>query len=48
MEENWQQTFVESNYDRFLEVKKSYDPTGLFQYWKCVRRTGVQDPMYSC
>jgi hypothetical protein len=36
MEEDWQQMFVESNHDRLLEVKKLYDPTGLFQYWKCV------------
>ncbi|KAF1933316.1 uncharacterized protein M421DRAFT_737 [Didymella exigua CBS 183.55] len=27
MEENWQQTFFGSNYDRLLEVKKQYDPT---------------------
>lgn len=48
MEENWQQTFFGGNYDRLLEVKKTYDPTGLFQCWKCVGWTGVRDPMYSC
>lgn len=48
MEENWQQTFFGSHYDRLLEIKKQYDPTGLFQCWKCVGWTGVKDPMYSC
>ena len=48
MEENWQQTFFGDNYDRLLSVKKQYDPTGLFQCWKCVGWTGVMDPMYSC
>lgn len=48
MEENWQQTFFGTNYDRLLSVKKQYDPTGLFQCWKCVGWTGHQDPMYSC
>lgn len=48
MEENWQQTFFGSNYDRLFDVKKRYDPTGLFQCWKCVGWTGVRDPMYSC
>ncbi|KAF2113009.1 hypothetical protein BDV96DRAFT_497145 [Lophiotrema nucula] len=47
-EENWQQTFFGSNYDRLLEVKKKYDPTGLFNCWKCVGWTGYDDPMYSC
>ncbi|KAF2632970.1 FAD-binding domain-containing protein [Macroventuria anomochaeta] len=48
MEENWQQTFFGSNYDRLLKVKKQYDPSALFQCWKCVGWTGYQDPMYSC
>ncbi|KAF2733568.1 hypothetical protein EJ04DRAFT_553251 [Polyplosphaeria fusca] len=47
-EENWQQTFFGSNYNRLLEVKKKYDPTGLFNCWKCVGWTGYDDPMYSC
>ncbi|KAJ8111088.1 hypothetical protein OPT61_g6234 [Boeremia exigua] len=48
MEENWQQTFFGDNYERLLSVKRQYDPTGLFQCWKCVGWTGFQDPMYSC
>ncbi|RAR01728.1 FAD-binding-like protein [Stemphylium lycopersici] len=35
-EENWQQTFFGEHYDRLLSVKKRYDPTGLFNCWKCV------------
>jgi hypothetical protein len=35
-EENWQQAFFGSNYDGLLSVKKRYDPTGLFNCWKCV------------
>lgn len=48
MEENWQQTFFGANYERLLKVKKRYDPTGLFNCWKCVGWTGYTDPMYSC
>jgi hypothetical protein len=48
MEENWQQTFFGTNYDRLLAVKRQYDPSGLFNCWKCVGWTGYQDPMYSC
>ncbi|KAF2466123.1 FAD-binding domain-containing protein [Lindgomyces ingoldianus] len=47
-EENWQQTFFGSNYNKLLAVKKIYDPTGLFNCWKCVGWTGYEDPMYSC
>ncbi|KAH7113805.1 hypothetical protein B0J11DRAFT_445722 [Dendryphion nanum] len=47
-EEDWQQTFFGSNYDRLLSIKKAYDPTGLFNCWKCVGWTGYEDPMYSC
>ncbi|KAF2190250.1 hypothetical protein K469DRAFT_699856 [Zopfia rhizophila CBS 207.26] len=47
-EEDWQQTFFGSNYDKLLSVKKKYDPTGLFNCWKCVGWTGYEDPMYSC
>ncbi|KAH4299321.1 hypothetical protein HBH98_084490 [Parastagonospora nodorum] len=47
-EENWQQTFFGGNYDRLLAVKKRYDPTSLFNCWKCVGWTGYDDPMYSC
>ncbi|CBX96720.1 hypothetical protein IAQ61_005419 [Plenodomus lingam] len=47
-EENWQQTFFGTNYDKLLTVKRKYDPTGLFNCWKCVGWTGYADPMYSC
>ncbi|OAL05518.1 hypothetical protein IQ06DRAFT_265677 [Phaeosphaeriaceae sp. SRC1lsM3a] len=47
-EENWQQTFFGDNYGRLLDVKRRYDPTGLFNCWKCVGWTGYDDPMYSC
>lgn len=42
-EENWQQTFFGANYDRLLEVKRRYDPTGLFNCWKCVGWTGYDE-----
>lgn len=48
MEENWKQTFFGSNYDRLHDIKKRYDPTGLFNCWKCVGWTGYEDSMYSC
>lgn len=48
MEENWQQTFFGDNYERLLDVKRRYDPSGLFNCWKCVGWTGYKDPMYSC
>ncbi|KAF1994916.1 FAD-binding domain-containing protein [Amniculicola lignicola CBS 123094] len=48
LEENWQQTFFGSNYDKLLAVKNKYDPTGLFNCWKCVGWSGYEDPMYSC
>ncbi|KAF1941503.1 hypothetical protein EJ02DRAFT_404566 [Clathrospora elynae] len=47
-EENWQQTFFGTQYNKLLAVKKRYDPTGLFNCWKCVGWTGYDDPMYSC
>lgn len=43
MEENWQQTFFGDNYDRLLDVKKRYDPTGLFSCWKCVGWKGYDE-----
>ncbi|KAH8725775.1 hypothetical protein GQ44DRAFT_680475 [Phaeosphaeriaceae sp. PMI808] len=48
LEENWRETFFGDNYGRLLEVKNKYDPTGLFNCWKCVGWTGYNDPMYSC
>ncbi|KAF2851414.1 FAD-binding domain-containing protein [Plenodomus tracheiphilus IPT5] len=47
-EENWQQTFFGANYDKLLAVKRKYDPTSIFNCWKCVGWTGYDDPMYSC
>jgi hypothetical protein len=43
LEENWQQTFFGDNYDRLLDVKRRYDPTGLFNCWKCVGWTGYDE-----
>jgi hypothetical protein len=43
LEENWQRTFFGDNYDRLLEVKRRYDPTGLFNCWKCVGWTGYDE-----
>ncbi|KAL1797816.1 hypothetical protein ACET3X_004422 [Alternaria dauci] len=42
-EENWQQTFFGEHYDRLLAIKRLYDPTGLFNCWKCVGWTGYHD-----
>jgi hypothetical protein len=43
LEENWQQTFFGTNYNRLLGTKKRYDPTGLFNCWKCVGWTGYDE-----
>lgn len=42
-EENWRQTFFGSNYPKLLNVKRRYDPTGLFNCWKCVGWTGYDE-----
>jgi len=42
-EVNWQETFFGGNYDRLLDVKRKYDPTGLFNCWKCVGWTGYEE-----
>ncbi|KAJ4290599.1 hypothetical protein N0V90_010817 [Kalmusia sp. IMI 367209] len=42
-EENWQRTFFGSNYEKLLQVKSKYDPTGLFNCWKCVGWTGYDE-----
>lgn len=43
LEEDWQQTFFGDNYNRLLDVKRRYDPTGLFNCWKCVGWTGYDE-----
>lgn len=43
LEENWQQTFFGSNYDRLLQIKRRYDPSGLFNCWKCVGWSGYEE-----
>src|SRR5262249_4721033 len=35
-EPNWQQEFWGSNYERLLEIKRKYDPEGLFYCHHCV------------
>lgn len=43
MEDNWQQTFFGENYGKLLRVKEKWDPTGLFNCWKCVGWTGYEE-----
>ncbi|KAF7570485.1 isoamyl alcohol oxidase [Pyrenophora tritici-repentis] len=47
-EENWKETFFGTQYNKLLAIKQRYDPTGLFNCWKCVGWTGYDDPKYSC
>lgn len=42
-EDNWQQTFFGSNYERLLQVKRKFDPSSLFNCWKCVGWSGYQE-----
>lgn len=42
-EPDWQETFFGKNYNRLLEIKKQYDPTHLFDCWKCVGWRGEQE-----
>lgn len=42
-EENWKEAFFGTHYDRLLAVKRRYDPTGLFNCWKCVGWTGYAE-----
>ncbi|KAH8691337.1 FAD binding domain-containing protein [Talaromyces proteolyticus] len=44
----WQETFFGANYNKLLEIKNKYDPTHLFDCWKCVGWRGEKDPFYSC
>lgn len=42
-EKNWQETFFGVQYEKLLAVKKRYDPTGLFNCWKCVGWNGYNE-----
>ncbi|KAL2279952.1 hypothetical protein FJTKL_13092 [Diaporthe vaccinii] len=42
-EPEWQQTYFGSYYDRLLEAKNKYDPTHMFDCWKCVGWRGEQE-----
>jgi hypothetical protein len=46
--EDWQSTFYGKHYDRLLEIKNQYDPTHLFDCYKCVGWRGAADQAYSC
>ncbi|CAI7666400.1 unnamed protein product [Penicillium pancosmium] len=48
LEPQWQQTYFGSFYDRLLKVKNDYDPTHIFDCYKCVGWRGDKDPFYSC
>ena len=48
MEQDWQQTFFGDNYAPLLEVKRKYDPTGLFNCWKCVGFNGEDEYVMLC
>ncbi|TAQ86744.1 hypothetical protein B7494_g4944 [Chlorociboria aeruginascens] len=47
-EPDWEETFFGANYNRLLQIKNMYDPTHIFDCWKCVGWRGEQDPFYSC
>jgi len=42
-EPDWQQTYFGANYGRLLEVKNRYDPTHIFDCWKCVGWRGENE-----
>jgi FAD/FMN-containing dehydrogenase len=42
-EPNWEETFFGANYDRLLSIKNQYDPTHIFDCWKCVGWRGQQE-----
>ncbi|KAE9369767.1 FAD-binding domain-containing protein [Stipitochalara longipes BDJ] len=42
-EPEWEQTFFGDNYERLLEVKNQYDPTHIFDCWKCVGWRGENE-----
>ena len=39
LEDDWQQAFYGSNYGRLLDIKRAYDPSGIFSMLQ-VRRLG--------
>jgi FAD/FMN-containing dehydrogenase len=43
MEPDWQQTYFGSFYDRLAGVKKKYDPTHIFDCYKCVGWRGMEE-----
>ncbi|KAG6915211.1 hypothetical protein DXG01_012682 [Tephrocybe rancida] len=42
-EPEWQETFFGSKYDALLKIKNNYDPTHIFDCWKCVGWRGEQE-----
>ncbi|CAI7630906.1 unnamed protein product [Penicillium glandicola] len=43
LEPDWEQTYFGSNYPRLLEAKNKYDPTHMFDCWKCVGWRGEHE-----
>jgi FAD/FMN-containing dehydrogenase len=42
-EPDWEATFFGENYGRLLQIKNRYDPTHMFDCWKCVGWRGEQE-----
>jgi FAD/FMN-containing dehydrogenase len=42
-EPDWEQTFFGANYNRLLDIKNKYDPTHIFDCYKCVGWRGEQE-----
>ena len=42
-EPDWETTFFGENYGRLLQIKNRYDPTHMFDCWKCVGWRGEQE-----
>lgn len=42
-EENWQEAFFGSSYAKLERIKRKWDPSGLFNCWKCVGWTGYEE-----
>lgn len=41
--EDWQESFFGANYDKLLQIKDQYDPTHLFDCFKCVGWRGAAE-----